>query len=832
MWINGRVLGETDSMVKMVTDDGLEIEVPADAFVEDVQLDLAEMERVTQRSVANTVRLRHNRGEEESLVGSSAVVVMGSPTQAPMIRAMVGDSVSSAELFGCSTVLVVDGAVDLDPVMGSIDSNTQRFNDACAVMRSIAGGRDTSVRGHCVYSHIRDGKFNIDFLGHERTRILSQPINPMESLSEAAMVRLGFTLTEIEQVSAILAAIHQDLLAEGPDELVARDRSVLGVDPDNLRILFGYRSLVEEDRVMHVPLSLAEETNCRNSLVVELHARLVRWIVDRISGERTAGPSPITVVHLMTPWRGESGEKSGFEEFVSNYLCERIAESGRSLTNTHLTLYRGEKTPAHTEPPRSNVYTAKPMGLLPLLTSCRDETATRFVAKLTACHHGSSVVKRSGPATFVIHHSFMGSVDYSAASFVERSSLSCTRDISMCMAESELPLVRQLFNDPIEEPPGVRNRRNRFSTSGGRFENEGTKPWYASHVSDADKMVAYLTKADRVKWIFHLAPDCVAAPVGIVELVKHVQECNGRDSRMTESEFSKRYALVDRVEPECVANGFVWTSLDEERRTNKYLSNLRTTARRIVQRVTQRFAAQRPLCAKRRAAIRIQRWIRPHLASVPPLTKPRPPSAKPALDSRSGLYAELLQLKQENDALKLQLAGQDANCMSTRLENDQSMRIAKLEAEKADLVADLRRARAQTASVMAELDTVSISLEARNHLISELTNSLVRNSRCCSPSVDVELGVAADASALLEEVCRARIERDKLEVVNKYLQQQLGWSQLHAIPKSVAEEVAVRDDIILLLSYLVTCAKEGRTRELDQGTLTLDALLAAASPGA
>lgn len=260
--------------------------------------------------------------------------------------------------------------------------------------------------------------------------------------------------------------------------------------------------------------------------------------------------------------------------------------------------------------------------------------------------------------------------------------------------------------------------------------------------------------------------------------------------------FASKYRSVDGFSWKPDGRGIVWLSLDEERRLNKCVESLRKSSTFTVQAAAKTWLTKSRLRRKIFAAIKLQRWIRVKLLR----RRFQANCSRDAAEvptSRIGLYRELVKLKNRNSLLKKAAAVDDTEWI---------LRIARLEASNKQLEAQRDAALREVDSLKSQLDQARIDIQSKDHLVNELTNSVVRSMGFAGSPDEAEQGFQRTRQDRFgEEAIRLRIRADALRYQNHVLEEQVRYLGC----RDENSEMKKRDVLIWHLTDLVEALRSG-----------------------
>ena len=782
MWINGTVIAEEGGMVRLLTDDGIEISVPASSFVDEVEEDLCEIRsEISKKVVETALSMRNSKQLFHVMIGSRHILVQPGNTVSSL-REIVEDIKIQKRLgFVEKPVVVCPGDTPRSDLytLFSGQENVVPVLDALTM--------DGETRCAPILWSISNGSPNLQIFP------LTVPTAILQSNLVSALRNVNFAQDEVESIDQIVNALNR--LSDG---LVPNSfSSDLGIDPEALRILLSYQSNTDEEgqgkRLTHSPLAGRAVELRKKSLRRDLYLRLVDYVTHRINRLTETPPSCLaeSAAILILP---SFNNNSSITKMLSKYFFERINEQRILDLNKSLCLRRESPLAI---PSISSLFTRKSTGAFHLLNaecSSAEPVGAKFAAKFCACN--MNYAKRgSSIGTFLIPHSDGDIVEYNSAELIDGNiSKIPNRDVFACFAESSNLVVRKFYESVSEQGP--KNRRSRFtllsSIIGDHTDDTSPQPATVvdSAVASADQIVRALARADRVWWLH------TGVTPQVVETVTWLKKFNGRDIGLLTSVFASRYRSVEGFSWKPDGRGIVWLSLDEERRLNKCVESLMRSSTFTVQAAARTWLTKSRLRRKIFSAIKLQRWIRVRLFRSRFIANCSRDAAE-VPTSRRGLYRELLKLKNHNSFLKKAAAMDDTEWL---------LRIARLEASNKQLETQRDAALREVKSLKSQLDHALIDMQSKDHLVNELTNSVVRSMGFAGSPHEAEQGFLRNPHDRFgEEAIRLRIRADALMHQNHVLEEQVRYLGC----RDDNSEMKKRDVLIWHLTDLVEALRSG-----------------------
>uniref|UniRef100_A0A7S2SEZ6 Myosin motor domain-containing protein n=1 Tax=Rhizochromulina marina TaxID=1034831 RepID=A0A7S2SEZ6_9STRA len=231
----------------------------------------------------------------------------------------------------------------------------------------------------------------------------------------------------------------------------------------------------------------------RDTLAKETYKRLFDWIVHRLnrtidsknaggnaSGYEVDASTGSLSLGLLDIYGFEIFEMNGFEQFCINYCNEKLQQYFISLTlRAEQAEYLSEgigwvQVEYFDNKPVCDLVEAKPKGILNVLDeTCMFQNASKAkfasAVQRVAPHPHLVLDRIHGDSAFTVRH-YAGDVVYQYEGFVEKNLDSLFLDLVETLAESGMPLMRDLFDDQRTEkekakrPPSVSTQFKRQVT--------------------------------------------------------------------------------------------------------------------------------------------------------------------------------------------------------------------------------------------------------------------------------------------------------------------------------------------------------------------------------
>lgn len=656
MWVSAELIEERDGVVRVKTESGAEIEVPADKFVEPINNDLVEMARIGKLNVDNVLRFRASCGLAVTKLGSHALTVWDTGDQrwseesVAEMDALFSDIVVARSLWQEQQLVCVQGI--LSPGAANIMGVSSGMTAAMRLFDAVTGNRCFKVW------RWEMEKYNLQLFGLDGVTMGRCDVLSVTAAMTATSI---FTPSDIFQVGRILEAC---LLLARPAGVLEQAAGLLGLDAQDLRRAVAYRSEpAASDRLIHTPRSDEDIFTCRQALADFILRRICLWILEKVNVHGVVADGCMMIQHPVFATNGS------WTDFILNYFTDKA--TGCSV---------------------ASIVDQPVIGLLPLLGSAKE--ADLFVTKASACHLLREEFKRTAETSFALNHT-QGSVSYDASAFMEHSKFQW-RDFESIFFDSTHAFLAKLMR-VAGNTPVISAALSRYSIK----PKSGTGTAQDRIVSEASELSRLF--GGRVKWIYFTDPT-VGVDAGVLERIREAKEWGTHDIGLKESEYFLRYISVgiqlDRKIQ--ISRDKVWIGSDEERLLNQRVIGLRASAMMSITSAALTRIAQSALLERKRAVLKIQRWVRRHVLANAALVAPFSPSgAGLTVDL---LWRELVRAKESG------FAGPAEPGMS---EGKHKAVVHSL----TDRVSDLEQLVAHQAKLLQEKDV----------LIQELTNAVVRN---------------------------------------------------------------------------------------------------------
>lgn len=314
---------------------------------------------------------------------------------------------------------------------------------------------------------------------------------------QKAMVAIGFSEAEIQQVLEVTALVLKLGNVELVDEFQAsglsasgiRDRKgiqeigdLVGLDSGELERALSSKTMKTAKEKVVTTLNVMQAQYARDALAKNIYSRLFDWIVNRINESiKVNTKEKKKVMGVLDIYGFEILEDNSFEQFVINYCNEKLQQVFIEMTlKEEQEEYKREgiqwtKVDYFDNSIICNLIEHNQRGILAML----DEECLRpgtvsdatFLAKLNQLlsshsHYESKVTQNAqrqydhtmGLSCFRISH-YAGKVTYNVTSFIDKNNDLLFRDLSQAMWKARHPLLQSLFpeGDPkktsLKRPP-------------------------------------------------------------------------------------------------------------------------------------------------------------------------------------------------------------------------------------------------------------------------------------------------------------------------------------------------------------------------------------------
>ena len=312
-----------------------------------------------------------------------------------------------------------------------------------------------------------------------------------------AMLTVGFSLTEMNQVLKVLAGILHlgNLRFNGEtggeafvDESIAFSRvcELLGVPSNQLSRALTTRQIITKLETFHTPLTPAAAGDCRDALARTLYGLLFNYIVSRtnrtLSNSGSQPPSPKSsplFCGVLDIFGFECFKQNSFEQLCINFTNERLQQFFNEFVfKLEEALYAKEGVPWDPldfpdnqdavdllQDPRGGLFALLDEECV--LPGGSDKNYCSKIRQKFAAHKRFEANKLAAESFSVRH--FAGPVQYASDGFLEKNKDSQSSEIAAVFSNSSNSLVVELFTTPSRLSP---RKAGRTTTVSAEFREQ------------------------------------------------------------------------------------------------------------------------------------------------------------------------------------------------------------------------------------------------------------------------------------------------------------------------------------------------------------------------
>jgi len=622
MFVQGEIVEEnSDGTVTFRTNDGLELRLPIDKFVDHIDSDLCELNYVTANTVKLSLLSRQEEGRTVTLAGPNSIVVLRPHACDGIFSDFISDSKTSSTLFEEKHLIIASG------LLGQLEESLDPLSRAVRLLAGPGGLYISTPSG--------GEKFN----QHTFT------LGALSGAPGAGLIQnLVDILGESDLTSAEISSVVQAIEGLGSERYETMGTMLRVDEVEDLRIFFYYSSHLENGRLVHTPRSSDLRSRAVKAFCEYMFAGLVDWLDSR---RKINSNHRMHVLELPLT----SDHFSSYSELARVYLYDSLFGGGvAGMLERPVT------------------------GLFDLLEGAATymNDAETFLKKLIACNPG---IVRRGEFGFLLPNGLeLRADDLLLALEVARVTSAWSSTNS---------LVDWILKRPLEKYNCLslaKNKRDRFAISGWRSADS----LLLRLKGQAQHLKGLMMKAHGVKKIHVLDTPELDGIEDVVACVLEGKQ-HPYSLSLSEAEYWVRYASLGvRMEPGLEKNGKLMFTLDQERAMNLTLVNVRTAGMMVVKSVWKRLGCQEALVRKSQAVRRIQRWFRRLRGEVNHSygLKRNQKLWRELLETKRNRKLELQQLEDENNKLRERL--REKECIISELSKCSARTVEEAEQGIAD----------------------------------------------------------------------------------------------------------------------------------------------------
>ena len=251
---------------------------------------------------------------------------------------------------------------------------------------------------------------------------------------------------------------------------------LLGVEPTDLMNALGRRHVVIANNIIQKNLNVSGATYARDNFAKTVYDLLFSWIVTKINSticspsEDTAGAA--SVIGILDIFGFEYFRVNSFEQLCINYTNEKLQDhfnyavfrSEQEVYAEEGLRWRFEEYPDNSQ--RLDLLENKTHGIFSVineqlkLPKATDESLAQALYQKCSAHpHFSYSKAGQGRLEFTVRH-FASSVTYNTHGMLDKNRSDVTHDVTDCIKESRMELLRHLVVPPVETKKTTPRRRS------------------------------------------------------------------------------------------------------------------------------------------------------------------------------------------------------------------------------------------------------------------------------------------------------------------------------------------------------------------------------------